>query len=114
MNSIKIAIPVDSEGILNEHFGHCEFFVLYTVRNNEILSMEKLTPPPHEPGLLPRWLSEKGVSDIIAGGMGRKAIQLFNQFGVNALVGAPRQSSQELVAGFLNKSLTLQANYCNH
>jgi len=114
MNTLKIAIPVDSEGILNEHFGHCEFFVLYTVSNKEVMSVEKLTPPPHEPGLLPRWLSEKGVSDIIAGGMGQKAIRLFNQFGVNALVGAPRESANILVENYLNESLDLQANYCNH
>ncbi|MCK7542001.1 MAG: hypothetical protein MZV63_69485 [Marinilabiliales bacterium] len=35
-------------------------------------------PRPHEPGLLPGWLAEKGVTDVIAGGMGQRAIGLFN------------------------------------
>jgi predicted Fe-Mo cluster-binding NifX family protein len=110
----KIAIPIDSSGRLDEHFGHCEFFSLIKVKNGTIISEEQIVPPPHEPGLLPKWLSEKGVSDIIAGGMGQRAIQLFNHFGVNAFVGAPKLSAQELVKGFLEESLNFSANYCDH
>ena len=114
MKNRKIAIPVDQDGILDAHFGHSKFFALYTIEDNQIQKVEQLIPPPHEPGLLPRWLSEKGVSDIIAGGMGQKAIRLFNQFGLNALVGAPRASGKDLIENFLNNKLALQANYCNH
>jgi predicted Fe-Mo cluster-binding NifX family protein len=110
----KIAIPIDSNGNLDEHFGHCKFFSLITVINGAIISEEQLVPPPHEPGLLPKWLSQKGVSDIIAGGMGQRAIQLFNHYGVNAFVGAPKLSAQELVKGFLEESLSFSANYCDH
>ena len=35
-----------------------------------VLTEDKVVPPPHEPGLLPKWLAEKGATDIIAGGMG--------------------------------------------
>lgn len=110
----KIAIPIDTNGILDAHFGHCKYFVLLNIVDNSITSQEKITPPPHEPGLLPKWLSENGVSDIIAGGMGQKAIQLFNQYGVNAFVGAPKLGSEELVNGFLDGSLNFSANYCDH
>lgn len=34
---------------------------------------------PHEPGFLPVWLALQGVTHIIAGGMGQRAISLFNQ-----------------------------------
>lgn len=110
----KIAVPVDNNGILDAHFGHCKFFALIDVENNKIINEEKTVPPPHEPGLLPRWLSERGATDIIAGGMGHKAIQLFNQSGVNAFVGAPQLSASELVTGHLAGSLSFTANYCNH
>jgi predicted Fe-Mo cluster-binding NifX family protein len=110
----KIAIPINSNGMLDEHFGHCEFFSLIEVKNGAIVSEEQVVPPPHEPGLLPKWLSEKGVSDIIAGGMGQRAIQLFNHFGVNAFVGAPKLTDKELVKGFLEESLSFSANYCDH
>ncbi len=110
----KIAIPVDQNGILDAHFGHCRFFVLLNIENKEIISEEIIDPPPHEPGLLPRWLADKGATDIIAGGMGQRAIQLFNQHGVNAFVGAPRISARELAEGYIKGTLTFSANYCNH
>lgn len=110
----KIAIPIDSSGRLDEHFGHCKFFSLIEVKNGVIVSEEKVEPPPHEPGLLPKWLSQKGVSDIIAGGMGQRAIQLFNHFGVNAFVGAPKLTAKVLVKGFIEENLSFSANYCDH
>ena len=110
----KIAIPVDSNGILDAHFGHCKFFALLNIEDNSIVSEEKLVPPPHEPGLLPKWLAEKEVTDIIAGGMGQRAIQLFNQYGINAFVGAPKLNSEDIVKGFLNNTLSFSANYCDH
>lgn len=110
----KIAIPIDENGILDAHFGHCKFFNLINVEDNKITGEEKIVPPPHEPGLLPKWLSEKGATDILAGGMGQRAIQLFNGYGVNAFVGAPKISAKELVEGFLNEQLSFTANYCDH
>lgn len=110
----KIAVPVNETGVLDAHFGHCKFFALIHTDGNQIVSEEKVIPPPHEPGLLPRWLGEKGVTDIIAGGMGQKAIQLFTQNGVNAFVGAPKLSAVELVEGHLNGELSFNSNYCNH
>ncbi len=110
----KIAVPVNEKNILDAHFGHCQFFALINTDGDKIISEEKVVPPPHEPGLLPRWLANKGVTDIIAGGMGQKAIQLFNQGGVNAFVGAPQLSARELVEGHLQGKLRFNANYCNH
>lgn len=110
----RIAIPVDDNGILDAHFGHCKFFSLIDIDGKNIIAEEKVVPPPHEPGVLPKWLADKGATDILAGGMGQKAIQLFNQYGVNAFVGAPRISDKELVNGFLNEELSFTANYCDH
>ncbi|MCU4164333.1 NifB/NifX family molybdenum-iron cluster-binding protein [Carboxylicivirga caseinilyticus] len=110
----KIALPVNETGILDAHFGHCKFFALVNTDGDKVISEEKVVPPPHEPGLLPQWLGGKGVTDIIAGGMGQKAIQLFNQNGVNAFVGAPQLNAIELVKGHLDGTLNFTANYCNH
>ena len=112
--SRKIAIPVDDAGILDAHFGHCKFFAVLTEQEGKIISEKILVPPPHEPGLLPKWLAEEGVTDIIAGGMGHKAITLFNQSGVNAFVGAPKVKADALVKGYLDGSLEFSANYCDH
>lgn len=110
----KIAVPVDENGILDGHFGHCKFFALISVEDKNIVAEEKVTPPPHEPGVLPKWLAEQGVTDVLAGGMGHKAIQIFNYNDVNVFVGVPKLAAQELVTGFLNETIEFSANYCDH
>lgn len=110
----KIAVPVDENGTLDAHFGHCKFFELIEVKDGAITAQEKVVPPPHEPGVLPKWLADKGVTDVIAGGMGAKAINIFNYNNVNVFVGAPRTTATELVTGFLENSIRFTANYCDH
>lgn len=110
----KIAVPIDEAGTLDAHFGHCKFFSILTVEGDKVVSEDKIVPPPHEPGLLPRWLAEKEVTDVIAGGMGQKAIQLLNSAGINAYVGAPRSSAKSLTELHLKGTLSLTANYCDH
>ena len=73
-----------------------------------------VTPPPHEPGLLPRWLGEKGVNLIIAGGMGQRAVSLFNEQGIKVLTGAPQLALEELVAHYINQTLITGDNVCDH
>ena len=82
MKTTRIAIPV-VQGRLSPHFGHCDTFTIYDIdpEKKEILSETTEEAPPHEPGLLPRWLGEKGVHVIIAGGMGARAQELFNRAG---------------------------------
>jgi len=109
----RIAIPLEN-GILCSHFGHCGQFAIIDTENNSILEETLITPPPHEPGLLPAWLAEKGVTDVIAGGMGQRAIALFNQQKINVFVGAQIKSHKELASDLLNNSLSAGANYCDH
>ena len=52
---MKIAIPVEAERV-SMHFGHCQEFKIYEVdeENRSILATTSHTPPPHQPGVLPR------------------------------------------------------------
>ena len=109
----KIAIPLEN-GELCAHFGHCQKFALVEVNDNQIIQIEEIVPPEHQPGLYPRWIAQYGVTDVIAGGMGQHAIGLFNQQKINAFVGAPIKAPRELVEDFLAGNLALTANYCNH
>lgn len=114
MTQKKIAVPVDQNGMLDGHFGHCKFFDIFEVDGISIRSEERIVPPPHEPGVLPQWLADAGVTDVLAGGMGNRAIQLFNQQNVNVFVGAPQLSAHDLVSGFLNQTIGFSANCCDH
>lgn len=110
---MKFAIPI-ADGKLTAHFGHCKEFAMVEVENQKILSTEMLDPPPHEPGVLPRWLKEQGTTIVIAGGMGQRAIQLFQQTGVEVLVGAPVEEPENLVKSYLNQTLVTGGNVCDH
>jgi len=77
---MRYAIPL-SGGAIAAHFGHCEQFALIDVdeARKVIVGKEIIPSPVHEPGLLPVWLAEQGVAVIIAGGMGSRAQNLFEQ-----------------------------------
>ena len=110
---MKFAIPI-ADGKLTAHFGHCKEFAMVEVEDQKILRTEMLDPPPHEPGVLPRWLKEQGTTVVIAGGMGQRAIQLFQQAGVEVFVGAPVDEPENLVKSYLNQTLVTGGNVCDH
>jgi ATP-binding protein involved in chromosome partitioning len=112
---IRIAVPV-AQGKLAMHFGHCEAFALVDVdkETKAITGSRALPAPPHQPGLLPRWLAEQGAHVIIAGGMGRRALDLFAESGIEVVVGAPASSPEELAAAYLEGTLTVGDNICDH
>ncbi len=112
---MKIAIPV-SNGLLCAHFGHCEQFAILEAdpHGKEIAKKTMHTPPPHEPGLLPRWLHELGANVIIAGGMGQRAQQLFAENNIEVVVGAPSETPEQLVTAYLGNTLQAGENICDH
>ena len=110
---MKIAIPL-AEGKLTAHFGHCQEFALVEVEDNQIKAKEIQVPPPHEPGVLPKWLHDQGADVIIAGGMGMRAIDLFAQNGIKVMTGAPSLTPEELVKQYLANTLTTGDNLCDH
>ena len=108
------AIPTE-KGLLCAHFGHCEQFTLVEAGDGgEPRVREVCAAPPHEPGLLPRWLAEKGVKTVIAGGMGTRAQQIFAESGVRVLCGAPQAEPLRLVRDYLAGTLELGDNVCDH
>jgi len=113
--TMKIAISL-AGGRLAEHFGHCEQFALVEVDPNtqQILNTTQVTPPPHEPGLLPRWLREQGVQVIIAGGIGQRALTIFAQNGIEVRAGYAAAPVEQLVVSLLQGQLTETPQGCAH
>lgn len=109
----KIAIPVIN-GKLNNHFGHTQEFYVYEIKNEKIDEKKVLIPPKHEPGVFPKWLAGEGVTDVIAGGMGLKAIAIFNQNKINVFIGVPLKGPEELVIDFIKGKLETSDNMCDH
>lgn len=112
---MKYAVPV-SGGMVSAHFGHCDHFALFDVdeQKKEITKKESIPSPEHQPGLLPGWLAEKGASVVIAGGMGPRAQELFQQNGIKVLIGALEGDPEKAVLNYLSGQLAIGDNICDH
>lgn len=110
----KIAIPVDENHMLAQHMGHSKVFDIYDVKDNEVVAVVQLATPPHQPGVLPKWLISNKVTDVLTGGAGQKAIDLLNAGGVTVHVGTPCATSADLVTQFIDGTLEFSGNGCSH
>ncbi len=112
---MKIAIPL-AGGKLCQHFGHCEQFALLDVdeAGGRVSGMSLHVPPPHEPGVLPRWLAALGTELVIAGGMGRQAQSILAEHGVKVVIGAQAGTPAELATAWLGGKLVTGPNICDH
>ena len=112
---MRYAIPVSS-GVVSQHFGHCEHFALIDIdeQNKKILRKDLVVSPGHQPGLLPEWLADQGVSFVIAGGMGSRAQNLFQQNRIGVIVGTTESDPERAVLSYLNGQLAVGDNICDH
>ena len=112
---MRYAIPV-SDGVVATHFGHCDQFALIDVdeARKAIVGKEIIPSPGHEPGLLPVWLAEKGVSVIIASGMGSRALNLFKQNRIRVIIGALEGDPERAVLDYISDTLATGDNICDH
>ena len=112
---MNIALPIADEK-LAMHFGHCEKFIIFNVdeQKKEIINKMILAAPPHQPGLLPKWLHERGANLIIAGGMGSRAQSLFTENNIKVVTGAPANEPEQIIMDYLNGTLVAGGNICDH
>lgn len=102
---LKIAVPTRN-GHVDEHFGHCEAFQIYSVENSAITAEETYAPPPAcgcKSNLVGS-LKEMGVDTVIAGNMGNGAAANLQRSGIDAIRGATGDP-KEAVLAFLQGTL---------
>jgi predicted Fe-Mo cluster-binding NifX family protein len=112
---VRIAVPT-TDGQLSLHFGKAKEFILIDVNpdSRKVHSCRSIYPPPHGPGVIPQWLRTFDVNVIIAGGMGPRAIQMFEPAGIKVVLGATGGSAEDLVADYLSDELELGPDPCDH
>ncbi len=106
----RIAVATQG-GQVSAHFGHCDGFTFYDTHGNQIISESFMPSPPHQPGLLPQLLHEKGAQIVIAGGMGGGAIELFIENEITVITGA-KGSVQNIIQEYLSGSLSQTSEIC--
>ncbi len=84
---MKIAVATDNNQV-SSHFGHCKAFSVFNTSEAMIIGKEQLQNPGHKPGFLPKFLAENDIKVIIYGGMGAKAVELFDNHGIEVITGS--------------------------
>lgn len=110
---MRIALPVENNEI-SGHFGHCEYFKVLTVENGKISKEEKIdNVENHQPGVIPTLLKENDINIVIAGGIGQKAIQFFNNWGIDVIPGITG-SVDTAIQMYLDGTIKAGTNGCSH
>lgn len=110
---MKIAVS-SSNGMVFGHFGHCPEFMIFETDGKTILGSDKVENPGHKPGFLPNFLNNLGVNVVISGGMGKRAITIFNEKHIEVITGASGDA-KEVVEKYLKGELKSDGSVCeNH
>ncbi len=108
---MKIAIASNAD-VVAEHFGHCQRYAVFEVDRDNILGETSIDNPGHKPGFLPKFLHEQGVNVIISGGMGSRAVELFNEYGIETIVGA-QGTVADAIKSYLHGRLEATGSICH-
>ena len=109
----RIAFPTSDKSTIDGHFGKTKEFAVYTIKENEVIAVAHMSPPPHAPGVIPNFLAENDCDVVITGGMGAKAVKMFERAGIDVILGAKGRidvNLNEYLGGFLST----KGSVCNH
>jgi predicted Fe-Mo cluster-binding NifX family protein len=108
---MRIAISTDdSNGLdsqISAHFGRCPYFTLVDVEGQEVKGVSAVDNPyygNHTPGQVPAYIHSQSADVMLACGMGRRAVNFFQEYGIQAVTGASgtvREALQRYLGGEL-------------
>jgi predicted Fe-Mo cluster-binding NifX family protein len=114
-NFMKIALPSRQDQIDN-HFGHCEFFTVFTIDNinQEILALETVASPVGCgcKSNIAQTLAKMGVEVMLAGNMGEGAVNVLMNSGIKVVRGCSG-SVKEATLKWLDGSLSDSGDSCH-
>jgi predicted Fe-Mo cluster-binding NifX family protein len=112
---MRIAVPVTDSKVAT-HFGHCSHFALFDVDEaTKVIARKEVIPSPgHQPGFLPAWLAEEGVSVVVASGMGSRAQAIFNENHIEVVIGVLNDDPEKAILDYLKGELATGGNICDH
>ena len=113
---MKIAVPVTSDNRIDDHFGHCEYYGVYSISSdNQIIDVQTIKS---EQGCgcksnIASVLSEQGVTVMLAGGIGGGAINVLNNWGIDVIRGCSGPAT-EVVNMYVEGKLIDSGSTCSH
>ena len=85
---MKIALPT-REGVIDNHFGHCAYYTIFTIENKTIVAEETLAAPQGCgcKSNIATELAQMGVLVLLGGNMGDGARNVLNSNGIEVIRG---------------------------
>ena len=112
MNKTLIAVPSCAPGGIDaqigDHFGQCDLFTLVEIDDGKVTKVDALPGVSHQHGgcMVPvDLLSNRGVTILIAGGMGMRPLMGFNQVGIDVYQKGGAARVGQAIDAFLSGSL---------
>ncbi|MFH2074500.1 MAG: NifB/NifX family molybdenum-iron cluster-binding protein [Pseudomonadota bacterium] len=106
---MKIAVPSRQRQV-DEHFGHCEYFTVFTVDGRNEITSEETVSSPAGCGCksnIAQTLSQMGVKMMLAGNMGEGAVNVLDGYGIKVTRGCSgdvKRVAENWLAGTLEDS----------
>ena len=93
---MKIAFACEEmnglDSTMSHHFGRCPAYTYVELDENQnVIKAESEANPfaaEHAPGMVPNYIAKQKADVMISGGMGARAVDFFNQLGIEAVTGA--------------------------
>lgn len=109
---MKIAVTYDNGNVF-QHFGKTEYFKIYEVEENKVVSSEVMSSNGSGHGALAGLLADSSVDVLICGGIGGRAQSALAEAGVELCAGA-QGNTDEVVEAYLRGELVNSGVNCNH
>jgi predicted Fe-Mo cluster-binding NifX family protein len=104
---MKVALP-SRQNRIDEHFGHCEYFTVFTVDEQNAIVSQEIVSSPAGCGCrsnIAGTLNQMGVTLMLAGNMGQGAVNVLNSVGIDVVRGCSGDVKEVMLA-WLSGSLT--------
>jgi predicted Fe-Mo cluster-binding NifX family protein len=73
---------------LGEHFGRVPTYTVVDIETNEVQVLDNTSEHMGGTGYPPEIMAKAGVNVMVCGGLGRRAIMMFEEMGIRVYVGA--------------------------
>jgi len=105
---MKICIPTMGENgldnVVGEHFGRVPTYTIVDLDTNEVKVIPNTSEHMGGQGYPPEIMAKEGVNVMVCRGLGRRAISMFEQMGIEVYIGASG-TVRDTIAAFKQETL---------
>ena len=111
---MKLAVPTTHNNQVDAHFGHCEFYTVFTIEEGKIKNSQILESPQGCgcKSNIASVLHDMGVEVMLAGNMGGGAVNVLNSNGISVYRGC-EGDVKNLVEDFIKGELVDSGISCH-